>query len=397
MTSYGNDPFTRSNVASPSWGTSVEGKSWTRPFGSATSYSVNANKGIIANTPGTWDHFAYGSTFTISTTLDVLVRITVDSTSSNWGVLLRVSSAGTTSYKAMYEGGSGFKLYYDASGLTQIGTTSSFTPVVGNSYWVRGQINGSTLMGKIWADGSGEPGTWTISASVGTHTIASGGIGVVGAANSNLKFDNFSATDGTSVVNTTVTYINTVASTESVNAAISTLPGGTTAIVESVLARQSASMSNLTASIESVSAGTFQQVVNNNTTATAEALSVAQKAILTGLTASNEFVFIAQRFLISNTTAIAESTIGVSAPAFSSTDPNAQMLYDDLQIQYSRLKGDTVVSGKIAQIAIVYYPPAQVLSEHAIPGEIDVMLTSTGVWSQLRTINTVTAFIVANT
>lgn len=186
------DTFTRANTTSPSWGTATGGGAWTHPNGTATVYSVTSNEGVINSTPGTWDHFLLG-TNTVNTTLDVVTRAIVDNTASMFGVLLRLSSNGLTSYKVMYNGAGALIMYYDSpgTGLVQIGSTSAFTVTVGSAYHVRGQINSGTLMGKIWLDGSAEPGSWTISASVGTNTITTGGYGILGNANNNLKFDNF--------------------------------------------------------------------------------------------------------------------------------------------------------------------------------------------------------------
>lgn len=71
--------------------------------------------------------------------------------------------------------------------------SSAFTVTVGSAYWIKAKISGSTLQAKIWLDGTGEP-AYTLSATDSTY--ASGGIGIVGQASANLKFDHFLATDG---------------------------------------------------------------------------------------------------------------------------------------------------------------------------------------------------------
>lgn len=399
MTTLGSDTFTRSNTSNGTWGTATDSETWARPFGSATTYSVTSNEGVIGSTPSTWDHFVLG-TNTISSTMDVVVRIIPDNTASNFGVLLRVSSAGTTSYKVMYQGNSGTKglyLYYDSpgTGLVQIGSLSAFTVTVGTAVWIRGQINGSTLMGKIWT--TSEPGSWTISSSVGTNTISSGGFGVVGAANSNLKFDSFTATDGSTVVNQTVTYTNKIATAETVTNAIKALPGGVTAIGEQAVIAQKATAINTTTILESSNAGTFQFVTQSNITATSEMVSVTQKAIPVGLTANIESLLAAQRVLQSNKTALSESVTATNLPITSSSDPDAQMLYGDLLIEYAVLRA-SAANPNIAKIGIALYPPARVLNEYAVPGYLAVRLNGED-WTQhhkLRTINEVNAFITAH-
>lgn len=85
---------------------------------------------------------------------------------------------------------------------------------------------------------------------------------------------------------------------------------------------------------------------------------------------------------------------------FGQYDPNstAQMLYDDLQQQYNRLRAASTNS-HIILLALVYYTSAQVLSEHALPGELDVLLSGENIATDLHVLKTVadvTAFIAAH-
>lgn len=403
MTIYQADTFTRSNTTSPSWGSSTGGSTWTRPFGSATVYSVTSNKGVISNTPGTWDHFLLGSN-SITTTMEGLVRVTVDNTASGFGVILRVATNGQTSYKIMYDGSGHLILYSDSpgTGLVQIGSTATFTVTVGLLYWIRGNVDAAntTLKGKIWVDGSAEPGSWTLTNTIpsGNKLTAGGGFGVVGNANNNLKFDSFTGTDGSSVVNTSNTSTNITGVSDSFNAGLVTTSSNTTVVVDTFVARQNASMSNTTALIESIIGRPVQPVIATNTTVVSEGLSAAQKATITNATTAIETMLFQQRATSSNTTAIIDANSIVSVPAATSTDPDAQMLYGDLLIQYARIRQDSHVYAQVQRLATVLYTPVRVLNEYAIPGYIAVLLPGSD-WSshtKLKTINQVSAFIVAH-
>lgn len=195
MTIYGQDTFIRANTTSPSWGTGTDGQAWNHAAGSATSYNVQSNEGVIANTPGLWDQFTYGANFSITGTQEISVRVICDSTSEGFGVMLRPNSTSSTGYFAMYDGTlvtPGLVIYRNSGGLTSL-ASSAFPVTATSAYWVKAKISSGTIQAKIWLDGTGEP-AYSLSASDSTYT--SGGIGVIGNASANLKFDHFLATDG---------------------------------------------------------------------------------------------------------------------------------------------------------------------------------------------------------
>lgn len=77
---------------------------------------------------------------------------------------------------------------------TAYGNQYAFNWSVGVWYWFRMRIEGSTLMGKIWADGTGEPSSWQFT-QLGWTSRPSGPPNLVGgstgedASNSTVSFD----------------------------------------------------------------------------------------------------------------------------------------------------------------------------------------------------------------
>ncbi|MCX6272723.1 MAG: hypothetical protein NTU44_16200, partial [Bacteroidetes bacterium] len=79
------------------------------------------------------------------------------------------------------------------------GTAVSFSWTTGTWYWMKMKIMGTTLSGKIWADGSSEPGTWTMTQTLGgtNWNLTSGYPGFVGSsiATTTSSFDDLTVSD----------------------------------------------------------------------------------------------------------------------------------------------------------------------------------------------------------
>jgi hypothetical protein len=203
VTQLAQDTFNRANVASPSWGTGTDGKTWTHAAGSATTYDVTSNHGRIANTPGLWDQFLYGSG--TATAVNAIIRCQPDATTENFGVIIRSNSGSSTGYFCIYDGGNGqLTIYRNTSGITSLGTFN-FTISASTSYWVRGVGQGSTISAKIWQDGNAEPGSPQVSVTDTTYT--SGQYGVLGKASNNPLFDQFTVTDNQAAATNTPNYL----------------------------------------------------------------------------------------------------------------------------------------------------------------------------------------------
>lgn len=204
MTQLAQDTFVRANVASPSWGTGTDGKTWAHAAGTATTYSVTSNHGVIANTPGTWDQFLYGSG--TATATNAIVRTLIDATTENFGVIIRSNGASSTGYFCIYDGGNGqLTIYKNNSGITSLGTFN-FTVSASSSYWVRGVAQGTTISAKIWLDGNAEPGSPQVS--VTDASFSSGQYGVLGKASTNEQFDQFTVTDNQAAATNTPNYMS---------------------------------------------------------------------------------------------------------------------------------------------------------------------------------------------
>ena len=184
--------------------------------------------------------------------------------------------------------------------------------------------------------------------------------------------------------------------TETIKAAIATTATENNPAVESGKANIASTISetNVITEASSSSMVSLGSITESNPTTESTAAAVASSAVEINKVVETQAIII--RSSISETNKITESAVGVSLPVSSSSDPDAQMLNDDLLLEYSVLRMATLTT-PIARIFIVRYPPAKVLSVHSIPGELDVLLVGED-YSQvhrLKTINQVSAFITA--
>lgn len=79
----------------------------------------------------------------------------------------------------------------------------------GQYYWIKGEVNGTTIRGKVWADGASEPGSWDISITNSQYT--NGYCGISGET-SNGVFDDVTITptkDADSWITRSSDWINT--------------------------------------------------------------------------------------------------------------------------------------------------------------------------------------------
>jgi hypothetical protein len=102
-------------------------------------------------------------------------RATTDSNFPGYGFQLRDSGE--------------FRL--ERPGLAQLATVTKTPFVEGAYYWIKMQCSGTTISGKVWADGAAEPGSWDIS--ITDSTFSEGLIGFSGESNFGI-FDNLTIT-----------------------------------------------------------------------------------------------------------------------------------------------------------------------------------------------------------
>lgn len=178
------DQFTRS-IAS-TWGTSTSGQAWTEVGGSASDRSVNGTQGVItlASAPDT-TRFQY-----IDAVLDdgeVLVSITPSqlATGNSFipAVLLRyVDASNFYRCRAVLTTSGAVQLQVTRT-TTVIGSTGNLaTYGAGTRLWLRARVDGDRVRGRVWRDGTAEPGGWQIDQTIAASTIATGRAGVTASA-----------------------------------------------------------------------------------------------------------------------------------------------------------------------------------------------------------------------
>jgi hypothetical protein len=201
----------RSNV-SGSWGTATDGQSWSHPVGGST---INVTSGhlVVVNTPGTWDHMILGSK--TSGPQEVYTEFHTSATTENFGALLRYTSAGTSGYMMVFDGGSGGVYIYLEDPINGLTTLASKTMTVssGATYGVRARADGSNLLLKIWNKTSSEPTSWTVTTTDSTYT--SGEFGLLAKASSSPYFLTFQAVDYPVSDSNTVTEVVTTSTVSS--------------------------------------------------------------------------------------------------------------------------------------------------------------------------------------
>ena len=230
MTILVQDNFTRANTAgnttisnAAGWGTSSDGNTWASAGGTPT-WQIVSNQGKVTNT--SVDTYALLSANTYADA-EALVRVSTSvSSTANWqGVTLRFQNA-TNAYYA-YMRGTHVTIGKSLSNVHTNVADTTFTQSSNTEYWIRFRAQGTTLSAKIWADGSGEPSTWTIS---GTDTsFASGQVGIFlspDAVGTTAVYDSFSVND-TSPLAATCVGVGTLAGTLSLKTALATTLAGT--------------------------------------------------------------------------------------------------------------------------------------------------------------------------
>lgn len=184
---YVQDTFVRANV-SGSWGTATDGNTWTRAAGAGT-LSVTSDEGIIASS-STSNWMTLGSALAQADT-DSLVRVVFDATASTTGGIITRFVSTSNGYLCRYSGSGAFQILRLAATDVTIATTP-WTPTVGTFYWIRFDVQGSTLQARFWQDGTSEPSTWNLTVTDTTYASAgSAGLYAFGSTATGVQFDSF--------------------------------------------------------------------------------------------------------------------------------------------------------------------------------------------------------------
>jgi len=222
------DTFQRPNQSG--WGTASDGMTWS----SGSSLSISSDEGLISNSAAS--SFA---TLGSATTADgnALVRFLVGSTSADTaGIILRHQSNGNMDL-ARYDGNGHLQFLVMSGGSWTVVSQTSFSPSAGSFYWLRAEVQGSSVYLKVWAAGSTEPSAWTWSGTSSTITTA-GEMGLYGFAASGtpVELDSFSvATVSAAPPNSTIsgTVTDSSSGSDIGGVTVSTVPSSTTATTSS--------------------------------------------------------------------------------------------------------------------------------------------------------------------
>ncbi len=192
------DTFARANSAS-GWGIASDGHTWALLSGASAAggtVRITGNKGILAQSSASLFN-VLGSSVS-SAGQEGLVRWSVDSTNATAGILLRAQNA-SNYYLARYNGQGSIEFMKKVGGVSTHYTAFSFTPGGGNLYWLRFQVQGTTISIKVWAAGTPEPDLWTYT-TTDTSITAAGSVGLYGFAINDTPntFDNFTVRTPTS-------------------------------------------------------------------------------------------------------------------------------------------------------------------------------------------------------
>lgn len=191
MAILASDTFAHPNQAN--WPTSSGGQTWTAPRGSGT-YSISSNEGVNSANGGSFSVARIGSGTATGT--EVLVRCQPADTTSDIGTIARFVDANNF-YYGVFEAGKAL-IGKDVSGTFTTINSVAFSYSTSNFYWLRFNLVGTNLKLKIWQDGTGEPGSWTVTTT--DASLSSGGYGLGSDAVGSTNFDHLTVTDAATAV-----------------------------------------------------------------------------------------------------------------------------------------------------------------------------------------------------
>ncbi|MEU0084889.1 hypothetical protein [Streptomyces sp. NPDC006274] len=193
------DAFTR--LETDTWGAADSGHTWSEAGGVASDRSVDGSSGIItlqAN-PGT---LRFQQIIEDVADCQILVSITPNQLATGAAFLPAVLLRAAGSYYRcrLVLGTDGSVSVQLTHVVTPVGDTATtpYTYGAGTKLWLRVRIDGQRVRGRVWPDGTREPGAWQLDETVETDPIASGAVGLTGSAfgtntnvNPSFAYDNF--------------------------------------------------------------------------------------------------------------------------------------------------------------------------------------------------------------
>ena len=214
LTVLGQDALIRvPTVASPgprnnntsSLGSTSDNQTYTRLVGSGLP-SFWDSEGQIVLSGSTPDFIQYGTKTALNQ--EITCRFSILNAPDIFGLVSRVSGSSATTIDAYAFAlqGNVLSLVKVVNGASSTLASQSFSQVNGKYYRMRFRVTGSTptvLNGRIWAEGSQEPGSWTMTISDANSPLPLGGFGIYTKAASNrpLLFDSLKGVDSSMIVN----------------------------------------------------------------------------------------------------------------------------------------------------------------------------------------------------
>ena len=181
------DTFQRANQAH--WGTASDGHAWGGDSSSVNAFAITGNTGVVSNGGNTSYSAVLGSSVADA---EVVVSGSLSNyASANFGAVLRWTD-GNDWYKAYIDGGT-FYIQKKVAGSATTLTSTPFTAQANTAYTIRFQTFGSTLNAKVWATGSAEPSSWTLTTSDTSLTTGDAGVRVL-TQGGTATFTSFQAT-----------------------------------------------------------------------------------------------------------------------------------------------------------------------------------------------------------
>jgi len=185
------DTFQRANQSG--WGTASNGMTWAPSAGITAgdgSLAISSNEGVIS---GSSQHSTF-ETLGSATAADVsgLMRFSDSDGQELLGMTLRGQSSGNMDL-LRYDGSNAFQFMVRSGGAWTVVSTTSFPITAGGFYWLRFQVQATSVSFRAWPDGSPEPATWAWTGTSATVT-GPGTMGLYGYASpgSSVEFDSFS-------------------------------------------------------------------------------------------------------------------------------------------------------------------------------------------------------------
>lgn len=226
------DTYTRSDTTS-TWGLASDGaNTWIVLRGTST-FFISGNKGAVKNNSGAYCIARCGTV--TSNDSDQTVSITRVDTNDVAGLAARIGDANNWYSVNIGEYANNLTISKFVGGaFTDLAFGANATYATTTTWNVRFQVLGTNLKAKIWDSTLAEPGSWTVTTT--DSSLSTGGVGVIADpwTATPLTFDDYTATDGSSVTTNSITFTDQNTLSESLLAAVLTALDEYATVTESI-------------------------------------------------------------------------------------------------------------------------------------------------------------------